>query len=189
MRKILPLNDQQHRVYTIGHSTHTSDDFIQMLKSFDVTHLIDVRRFPSSRKYPHFNKCALDIALQKNDIAYTHIEALGGRRPAKKDTINIRWRNASFRGYADYMQTDEFLNAVKTLQQIATNTSTAYMCSEAVWWRCHRSMISDYLKAAGWKVLHILSERKADEHPYTSPARVSGKNVFYYDEDLLTNRI
>lgn len=182
------MNDQQHTIYTIGHSTRTSDEFIQMLKSFEVAHLIDVRRFPSSRKYPHFNKSLLQQALQKDEIAYTHIEALGGRRPAQKGSVNTRWRNASFRGYADYMQTHEFLNAVKALEQIAAKTITAYMCSEAVWWRCHRSMISDYLKAKGWTVLHILAEGKADEHPYTSPARVFDKNVFYYDEDLFNQK-
>ena len=141
--------------------------FIGMLQSFGIEMLSDIRRFAGSRKYPQFNQ-----------------ENLGGRRKVQKDSKNNRWRNESFRGYADYMETAEFEKAIVGLEKIAETQRTAYMCSEAVWWRCHRSMVSDYLKAKGWKVLHIMAKGKADEHPYTSPARVVGDCVLYSDEDL-----
>lgn len=181
---LIILNTSEHIVYTIGHSTHGIDDFIAMLKYFDVKHLVDIRRFPGSRKYPHFNKEALSKYLKNAHIGYTHIEGLGGRRKVLRDSPNTRWRNDSFRGYADYMQTDEFVTAMDQLEKIAVRDVTAYMCSEAVWWRCHRSMVSDYLKAEGWKVMHIMTAGKAEEHPYTKPARVTGSKVFYSDENL-----
>ena len=110
--------------------------------------------------------------------------ARGGRRPVKPNSVNDRWRNKSFQGYADYMETKAFEDAVSLLQTIASEQRTAMMCSEAVWWRCHRSMVSDYLKAKGWTVWHIMAAGKADEHPYTSPARVEGGRVFYSDKNL-----
>ncbi|ANH80529.1 Fe-S cluster assembly protein HesB [Niabella ginsenosidivorans] len=155
-----------------------------MLQSFDISTLADIRRFPGSRKYPWFNKEDLAAALEKNGIRYMHLEELGGRRKVQKDSGNSRWRNASFRGYADYMETAAFEKAVLKLEALALAQPTAYMCSEAVWWRCHRSMVSDYLKAKGWKVLHIMAAGKAEEHSYTSPARVVGDRVFYSDENL-----
>jgi len=155
-----------------------------MLQSFDIRHLVDIRSFPGSRKFPHFNKENLEISLKENKIIYTHLKDLGGRRKVNKDSKNTRWQKNSFRAYADYMETDSFTTAIKVLQEIAERETTAYMCSEAVWWRCHRSMISDYLKAKGWKVLHILSKNKTEEHPYTSPARVVGDCVLYSDENL-----
>ena len=175
---------EAHIVYTIGHSTHSLDDFVQMLRSFNIRVLADVRRFPGSRKYPQFNKENIEAALKKNDIQYTHIEALGGRRKVQRDSKNDLWRNDAFRGYADYMETGAFEKAVEELEAIALQHPTAYMCSEAVWWRCHRSMISDYLKAKGWAVWHIMAAGKAEEHPYTSPARVVGARVFYSDKNL-----
>lgn len=174
----MPEN-KHHTIYTIGHSTHSLEEFMDMLKSFNVKHVVDIRRFPGSRKYPHFNKPDLEQSLHQNGIKYTHIELLGGRRPVKKDSPPSRWRNASFRGYADYMQTDEFKTGIKELEKIAKKESVAYMCSEAVWWRCHRSMVSDYLKAKGWDVEHIMAINKEEEHPYTSPARVVNGEVFY----------
>lgn len=175
---------QKNTIYTIGHSTHSVNDFISILQSFDIRALVDIRRFPGSRKYPGFNKEQLAEELQKAGINYTHLEELGGRRKAQVNSKNNRWRNESFRGYADYMETDEFAKAVAELEAIALKQRTAYMCSEAVWWRCHRSMVSDYLKAKGWAVLHIMAKGKTEEHPYTSPARVVNGHVFYYDEDL-----
>ncbi len=109
---------------------------------------------------------------------------LGGRRKVHKDSKNTRWRNASFRGYADYMETGEFVQGVEALAAIALEWPAAYMCAEAVWWRCHRALISDYLKAKGWTVLHIMDVGKAEEHSYTSPATVIGDRVSYADEDL-----
>lgn len=172
-------------IYTIGHSTLSVDDFIEMLRSFGIRFLADIRRFPGSRKYPHFGKENLTEELEKNGIAYIHLEKLGGRRPVKKGSINTLWRNKSFQGYADYMETEAFEKAISELEIIASKQPTAYMCSEAVWWRCHRSMVSDYLKAKGWHVWHIMAAGKAEEHPYTSPARILGNRVLYSKENFL----
>ena len=176
----------KHTIYTIGHSTHSSDDFIKMLQSFGIKTLADIRRLPGSRKFPQFDKENLEISLVRNGIKYIHLEDLGGRRKVHKDSKNTRWRNASFRAYADYMETEEFEHGIQQLKQIASQSPTAIMCSEAVWWRCHRSMVSDYLKAKGWIVLHIMDINKAEEHPYTSPAMVVGDRVFYSDENLFS---
>jgi uncharacterized protein (DUF488 family) len=175
---------EKNVIYTIGHSIHSLDDFIEMLKSFNVKFLADIRRFPGSKKYSWFNKENLEKILPENTIEYIHLEELGGRRKVQPGSINSRWRNESFRGYADYMQTSEFVTAVEKLERIARKKTTAFMCSEAVWWRCHRSMVSDYLKARGWKVEHIMNVGKIEEHPYTSPARVYDGKVFYSDESL-----
>jgi len=177
----------KHTIYTIGHSSHSLDDFIGMLQSFGIRNLIDIRRFPGSRKYPQFNKAHLAEELEKTGIYYQHMEDLGGRRKARVNSINSNWHNDSFRGYADYMETEDFEKAIAALETIALKQPTAYMCSEAVWWRCHRSMVSDYLKAKGWTVLHIMAAGKADEHPYTSPARVVGDRVFYSDKNLFNH--
>lgn len=171
-------------IYTIGHSTRSLEELIEMLQSFGIKNLIDIRSFPHSRKYPHFNIENLEIVMPTHGIYYEHIKDLGGRRPVHKDSHNTRWRNDSFKAYADYMETDAFKSGIIKLQEIGIQKPTAYMCSEAVWWRCHRSMVSDYLKAKGWKVMHIMGVHNAKEHPYTSPARIVGDQVFYYDEGL-----
>jgi len=176
-----------HIIYTIGHSTHSIENFIAMLQSFDIKILIDIRSLPGSSKYPQFNKENLKISLEENDINYIHIQELGGRRKVQKNSKNTRWRNASFRGYADYMETEGFINGITKLEEIASQTTSAYMCAEAVWWRCHRSMVSDYLKAKGWTVMHITGVNKASEHSYTSPAVVIGAQVHYKNEDLFNN--
>ncbi len=174
---------ETHTIYTIGHSTHSMTDFLDMLRSFDIKVLADIRRLPGSRKFPQFDQENLKLSLAEAGIQYLHLADLGGRRKANKDSKNNRWNNESFRGYADYMETEEFENAVVKLEQIALEQPTAYMCSEAVWWRCHRSMVSDYLKAKGWKVLHIMATGKVQEHKYTSPARIVDDNVVYFDEN------
>ncbi|HMR17876.1 MAG TPA: DUF488 domain-containing protein [Sphingobacterium sp.] len=174
----------QHIVYTIGHSTHSLNNFMAMLHAFGVKTLADIRRLPGSRKFPQFDKENLEISLKEHGIAYIYLEELGGRRKVRKDSKNTGWRNASFRGYADYMETEGFTRGIVKLETIALQSPTVYMCSEAVWWRCHRAMVSDYLKAKGWTVLHIMGIGKAEEHRYTSPARVVGDNVSYADEDL-----
>ena len=166
-------------LYTIGHSTRTIEKFLELLFSFDIKILADIRRLPGSRKYPQFDQDALKKSLEENGIVYIYIADLGGRRPAKKDSKNTTWRNKSFQGYADYMETESFANAAAELAKLALEKPTAIMCSEAVWWRCHRSMVSDYFKAKGWEVLHIMSLGKATEHPYTAPARIVGNKVFY----------
>lgn len=173
---------EKNVVYTVGHSTHTLEIFISMLQSFGIQALVDIRRFPGSRKFPDFNKDALAAAMQNAGIVYTHLQGLGGRRKVQQNSKNDRWRNTSFRAYADYMETEDFTTAMAELEALALKQPTAYMCSEAVWWRCHRALVSDYLKAKGWTVLHIMAEGKAQEHPYTSPARVVGDQVYYSDE-------
>lgn len=171
-------------IYTIGHSTHRIADFVSMLQSFQIKTVADIRHFPGSKKFPWFNKENVKETLRLNGINYVHLLGLGGRRKVNKNSINNRWNNDSFRGYADYMETPDFENAANELQELARKQLTAYMCSEAVWWRCHRAMVSDYLKAKGWKVLHIMAAGKAEEHPYTSPARIAEGKVFYFDENL-----
>lgn len=176
-----------HTIYTIGHSTHTLDEFLAMLRSFGIKTLADIRGLPGSRKFPQFDKEKLEVSLEENGIRYLHMKNLGGRRKVHKNSKNTRWRNASFRGYADYMETEEFVQGVEALEVIALESPTVYMCAEAVWWRCHRAMVSDYLKAKGWTVLHIMGVNKAEEHSYTSPACVTGDRVSYADKDLFSS--
>lgn len=152
---------------------------MEWLKLHGIKGLVDIRRYPGSRKYPHFNKEALAESLPKNDIIYHHFEQLGGRRKAKPDSVNQVWRHPSFRGYADYMETAEFRATIEELKAIATTKRTAIMCSEAVWWSCHRAMVSDYLKAEGWEVLHIMAPDKTTEHPYTKPAKIEEGRLVY----------
>jgi uncharacterized protein (DUF488 family) len=166
-------------VWTIGHSTHSFDDFLAMLSSFQIELVADVRRFPGSRRLPQFNKETLAASLEQNKIRYVHLEDLGGRLKPKSDSKNTAWRNEAFRGYADYMETDSFREAVMLLKDYAMKFRTAYMCSEAVWWRCHRALISDYLKVQGWQVMHIMGINKSTEHPYTSPARIIDNLLTY----------
>lgn|SRR5690606_12775403 len=169
----------QNEIWTIGHSTRSLEDFIEMLKSYEIDFLADVRRFPGSRKFPHFNKEELEAALKENNINYLHLESLGGRRKVLPGSHNTAWRLASFQGYADHMQTEEFKMGIYILKDKAQKFRLAYMCSEAVWWSCHRSLISDQLKAEGWKVNHIMSETKEMEHPYTKPARIIEGKLSY----------
>jgi uncharacterized protein (DUF488 family) len=166
-------------LWTIGHSTHDADVFVAMLLSHSIEVLADVRRFPASRKYPHFNTSELQKVLSQSSIAYQHFENLGGRRTPRKDSHNTAWRNESFRGYADYMETPQFENAAQSLMQIASENPTAIMCAEAVWWRCHRGLIADYFKVRGWKVLHVMSRDKTEPHPYTSAARIVDGKLSY----------
>jgi uncharacterized protein (DUF488 family) len=171
---------QQNRdIWTIGHSTHSLGEFIAMLKSFQIEMVADIRSFPGSRKFPQFNKEALEVSLSKSGLRYIHLKNLGGRRKVNPNSKNTAWRHPAFRGYADFMETETFREGIIELEQIALNQRTAYMCSEAVWWRCHRSMVSDYLKAEGWKVMHIMDVEKADEHPYTQPARIVDGRLNY----------
>jgi uncharacterized protein (DUF488 family) len=173
-------------IWTIGHSTRSIDEFIELLQSFDIHLLVDVRNYPGSKRYPHFNKEALEKSLPENGIQYMHLKALGGRRKPIAGSANTAWRNTAFRGYADYMQTKEFQEAIKTLEASARKKATVYMCSEAVWWSCHRALISDELKSKGWTVLHIMDIAKATEHPYTKPARVLNGVLRYDKPDLFT---
>lgn len=151
-----------------------------MLDSFRVTLLADVRRFPGSKKYPQFNQDALQKSLQATGVLYQHFPDLGGRRKPVSNSKNKVWRHPSFRGYADYMQSTAFAAAYQKLTEAAAEQTTAIMCSEAVWWRCHRSMISDLLKAEGWTVMHIMDKGVIKEHPYTAPAKVTHGKLSYH---------
>jgi uncharacterized protein (DUF488 family) len=170
---------ENNTIWTIGHSTHTADTFRHLLESFDITCVADVRHYPGSGKYPHFNSEALQQFLKAHHVGYVHFEALGGRRKPRVDSPNTAWRNAAFRGYADYMETAAFRSAVDDLQKLAREQRVACMCAEAVWWRCHRSLIADYLKHAGWEVIHILGKGKGTEHPYTAAANIIGGKLTY----------
>ena len=174
------MSYKQSTIWTIGHSTLTLDEFISRLKSFHIKKVADIRSLPGSRRFPHFNKESLEISLPENGIAYIHLKELGGRRTVQPDSINTGWRLAAFRGYADYMRTDAFKNAIQELESFAYKNRIAYMCSEALWWRCHRSLVSDYLKVQGWTVMHIMSNGKAQEHPYTPPAEIVNGELIYH---------
>ncbi|MBK5188060.1 MAG: DUF488 domain-containing protein [Gemmatimonadaceae bacterium] len=166
-------------LWTVGHSTHSLDDFLEILRAHGITRIADVRRFPGSRAYPQFNPDSLEPALAEMRIGYTPMLALGGRRKPLPDSPHTAWRNESFRGYADYMDTPEFAAAADDLAALARSDRVAAMCAEAVWWRCHRSMIADHFKANGWSVLHILGTAEAREHPYTSVAKIIDGRLTY----------
>ena len=166
-------------LWTFGHSTRLLEDFIAALASFDVQVLADVRSYPGSKRCPQFNKENLKTSLTQVGIGYEHFPELGGRRRAQPDSQNLAWRNESFRGYADYMDTEDFHRGITRLLEIARVSKTAVMCSEAVWWRCHRSLISDYLKAKGIEVNHIMVAEKSEPHPFTSAARIVNGELSY----------
>jgi uncharacterized protein (DUF488 family) len=173
------MNTRHPRLWTIGHSTRSIGDFIEALKSQKIKTLVDVRSFPGSRRYPQFNKARLDASLADEGITYLHMPDLGGRRAARKDSRNTGLRNEGFRGYADYMETEDFREGIERLLEIASRGRTAIMCAEAVWWRCHRSLISDFLKSRGVEVSHILDAHKTEPHRYTPAARIIDGELSY----------
>ena len=174
------------RIWTIGHSTRMVDEFISLLKENKIKLLADVRAWPGSKRYPQFNKEALAESLTAYGISYEHFPELGGKRKSKPDSRNSAWRNASFRGYADYMETEQFQKGIERLLDVGEETGpTAIMCAEAVWWRCHRSLIADYLKVRGVEVLHILGANKIEPHPYTRAARIVDGELSYATGSLL----
>ena len=166
-------------LYTIGHSTRPLDDFIAILKHYGIDLLVDIRTIPRSRRNPQYEQAVLSEALPSHGIAYLHMRGLGGLRHARKDSQNTGWKNNSFRGYADYMQTDEFAAAVDELIALSKERTTVIMCAEAVPWRCHRSLIGDALLARGIEVIDILSETSAKPHKLTPWARVEGTRITY----------
>lgn len=166
-------------IWTIGHSTRPIDEFIDFMRAHEIRLLVDVRTIPRSRHNPQFNADSLAESLKQAGLRSVHMPTLGGLRKTRKDSINNGWRNASFRGYADYMQTEEFQRALEELMAYGTDMKTAIMCAEAVPWRCHRSLIADALVMYGWKVRHILSQVKADEHRLTPFAVIDGTTVVY----------
>ena len=169
-------------IWTIGHSNHRMEDFLQLLQSFEIKVLVDIRRFPGSKKFPHFNKEELKATLKENKIEYLHYEGLGGRRKPRPDSINNRWEHQAFRGYADYMETEEFERNIALLIKVAEKQATAIMCSEVKWWQCHRALVSDVLKYEDWTVLHIMGKGKAKEHPYSPAARLIQGRLDYSKE-------
>jgi uncharacterized protein (DUF488 family) len=166
-------------VFTVGHSTRSIEEFLSILAAHGIERLVDVRSIPKSRRVPQFNSDALGASLQQQGIQYLHMKALGGLRHPKKDSVNLGWRNASFRGYADYMASDEFRAGIERLLQLAREKRTAIMCAEAVPWRCHRSLIGDALLIREIQVEDILSARSPRPHELTPFAKVDGLNIVY----------
>lgn len=171
------------QLWTIGHSNRALDQFIELLAAHEIQLLADVRRFPGSRRLPHFNQENLSESLARAGIEYIHFPELGGRRRALANSPNTAWRNEAFRGYADFMMTAEFRDGIERLLQCARRNRTAIMCAEALWWQCHRSMIADYLRAAGYEVIHILATNKAEPHPFTSAAKIVNGKLSYGAEN------
>jgi uncharacterized protein (DUF488 family) len=166
------------KLFTIGHSTRSLEEFLGLLKREGATHLVDVRAFPTSARYPHFSRPAFDRSLIDAGLRYSHLPSLGGRRRGRRDSHNTLWKNASFRAYADYMETREFKEALEDLLQLARLESTVIMCSEAVPWRCHRLLISDAAVAADCPVVHIL-DAGTELHRLTSFGRIEAGRVRY----------
>ncbi len=171
-----------HTIWTIGHSTHSIEKFVELLQRYHITQIADVRKLPGSNKFPQFNSDALEKALEEHHIGYAYFKLLGGLRPTNKDSKNTAWRNKSFRNYADYMETESFREGIEQLESYALQQPTAIMCAEVLWWRCHRSMIADYLKSRGWTVIHIQSLTATKEHPYTAVAGVVDGKLCYCEK-------
>jgi len=175
----MPRSKSPLTIFTIGHSTHPIEHFIELLQANAIAQLIDIRTIPKSRRNPQFNSNALAESLRAAHIRYVHRKDLGGLRHARRDSVNTGWRNDSFRGYADYMQTDEFAAALARAIDLAKERPTALMCAEAVPWRCHRSLVSDALIVRGIRVLEIISSAAPKEHKMTPFARVRGTRITY----------
>jgi uncharacterized protein (DUF488 family) len=172
-------SERPSTIWTVGHSTRRIEEFLEILQSAAITVIADVRRFPGSRRYPHYNQQALTSSLQGAAIQYVWLPELGGRRRPQPDSPHKAWRNASFRGYADHMDTDAFEQGIDRVTALAEDGRVALMCSEALWWQCHRSLISDYLKIRGYCVIHLLAPSKHEEHPYTSAAQIVDGHLSY----------
>ncbi len=173
------------KVWTVGHSTRSAEDFNQILAAHQIKSLVDVRSFPGSRRYPHFNRTELASNLSAAGIDYVHLPALGGRRRPSPSSKNTAWKNASFRAYADHLDSAEFQQGIEALSKLARERHTTIMCAEALWWRCHRSLIADWLKANGAEVVHIIDVKKTEAHPYTGAARIVDGELSY--EGLFTD--
>jgi uncharacterized protein (DUF488 family) len=171
--------DQSLTIWTVGHSTRSAEEFKEIILAHQVEALVDVRSFPGSRRYPHFNKPELAHHLNSSGILYVHLPELGGRRRPSPASKNTAWQNASFRAYADHMESEEFQKGIEALLELSKTKRTTVMCAEALWWRCHRSLIADFLKAKGVEVIHIIDARKTESHPYTSVARIVEGRLSY----------
>ncbi|MGH7764577.1 MAG: DUF488 family protein [Candidatus Dormibacteraceae bacterium] len=172
-------------VFTIGHSTRSLEEFVELLQHHGVDLLVDVRSLPASRRMPHFGKASLERSLPPRGIEYLHMPALGGLRKAKPDSINTGWRNVGFRGYADYMQEEAFWLAIDHLERLAGARRVAVMCAEAVPWRCHRSLLADALTVRGVEVRHITSLKEPALHSITPFACVADGSISYPPPDTL----
>ena len=166
-------------IWTIGHSTRTGDEFRDTLKAYDIESLIDVRRFPASRRLPQFGSEELAGNLESAGIAYRWLESLGGRRRAAADSINTAWRNDAFRAYADHIASEEFAQGLTELLMVANGLKTVVMCAEVLWWRCHRRLISDVLVTLGADVIHIRDQSHSELHRLVEPARVVWGRLTY----------
>ena len=166
-------------VYTIGHSTRNTAELLELLRAHGVEQVVDIRTIPRSRHNPQFNGDRLSRSLDRAGIRYVHVKTLGGLRHARPDSVNLGWRNASFRGFADYMQTETFAAGLRRLEVLANRRPTAIMCAEAVPWRCHRSLIADALTVAKWRVLHIQSRTTAVPHQCTPFLVVRSARLLY----------
>jgi uncharacterized protein (DUF488 family) len=171
-------------IWTVGHSTRSAEEFLALLLAHDIRAIADVRRFPGSRRHPHFSREQLSAFLVRHDVEYVWMPELGGRRTPLPDSHNTGWRVAQFRGYADYMETPEFIDAIAKLLDLASRARTAVMCAESLWWQCHRRLIADYLLARGHDVIHIESATKASPHKFVPPARIVGGSLSYAAEQL-----
>jgi uncharacterized protein (DUF488 family) len=174
------------QIWTVGHSNLALAGFLALLQSHDIRNVADVRRFAGSRRYPHFSSAGLRGSLGENGISYEAFPELGGRRAPVPDSPNTAWRNAGFRGYADYMASADFATGIARLLRLAQAQRSAVMCAEALWWRCHRALIADHLKAQGIEVTHILSAGRTEPHPYTSAARIVAGRLSYAPEQGLS---
>ena len=175
----------KHAIFTVGHSTLPLEDFIALLEAYRIACLADIRTVPRSRHNPQFNGDTLGKALRRGKIDYVPLRALGGLRHARKDSPNTGWRTTSFRGYADYMQTEEFAHGLEQLINLSRERRTAIMCAEAVPWRCHRSLVADALSVRGIPVVEILSATNYRDHKITPFAHVEGTRITYPPEQAL----
>ena len=166
-------------LWTIGHSTRAWEVFVSMLGEAAIEVLVDVRRFAGSRRNPQFSGETMARALPAVGVDYVAMVELGGRRTPRKDSPNTAWRNASFRGYADYMDTPEFGVACERLATLARARRTTVMCAEAMWWQCHRGLIADDFKLRGWQVVHLVAPGRSEPHPYTAAARIVDGRLDY----------
>jgi uncharacterized protein (DUF488 family) len=166
--------------YTLGFSNRTWEDTLQILASFEIARLVDIRTLPGSKHTPQFNLESMQTALPEAGVEYVHMKSLGGlRKPAKDSVVNAAWRNDGFRGYADYMQTPAFEAALEELQRLIREKRTVYCCTEAVFWRCHRQLVSDALLVRGYRIGHIFSPSKVEEHSLTRFVKVEGQRLTY----------
>lgn len=175
----MPTDLAMTRVWSVGHSNRSAEDFISVLRAHEIELVADVRRFRGSRRHPQFGEQALERSLGDAGIGYVGLEALGGRRRMPTGPLQLGWRNASFRSYAAFTWTDEFACGLAQLQDLAQAQRTAMMCSEVLWWRCHRALIADVLCFLGYEVLHIAGTGAATGHPYTGPARLLDGELTY----------